>query len=61
MKTTTRSLFDGVPEAEKAKLDVKYTTVPRGTVIYSYGKRAKNALTADKIHDAYVKYLWLPA
>ena len=43
MKTTTRSLFDGVPEAEKAKLDVKYITVPRGTVIYSYGKKAKNA------------------
>lgn len=43
MKTTTRSLFDGVPEAEKTKLDVKYTTVPRGTVIYSYGERAKNA------------------
>ena len=43
MKTTTRSLFDGVPEAEKAKLDVKYITVPRGTVIYSYGKSDKNA------------------
>lgn len=43
MKTTTRSLFDGVPEAEMAKLDVKYITVPRGTVIYSYGKSDKNA------------------
>ncbi len=43
MKTAPRSLFDGVPEAEKAKFDVKYITVPRGTVIYSYGKGEKNA------------------
>lgn len=43
MKITTRDLFDGVPETERAKLDVKYKTVPRGTVIYSYGKNDKNA------------------